>query len=179
MQQKFWNMEKSKFKFEKEKSFTIIELIVVIAIIAVLSAVVLTNVNGYMAKARDARRIADMRNIHQALLLYQAQYGCVPYTGNVGTHCGVAEGTYTKRDAGGWDFSSQGTISDFMGFLKTAGIMTKVPVDPINTGTGESGNYTYQYYCYPGLGPTLAYYTESGGWSQKYELNQDSSFTCK
>ena len=45
---------------KKQKGFTIIELIVVIAIIAVLAAVVLLNVTGYINKGKDAASKAEM-----------------------------------------------------------------------------------------------------------------------
>ena len=66
---------------QQQKGFTIIELIVVIAIIAVLAAIVITNVNGYMAKARDSRRAADIRNIQVALAMYYASNGNYPASG--------------------------------------------------------------------------------------------------
>jgi len=53
-----------------QKAFTIIELIVVIAIIAVLSGIVLSSVNQFRSKARDARRKADLVSIKKALLIY-------------------------------------------------------------------------------------------------------------
>ncbi len=53
----------------KPKSgFTLIELLVVIAIIGILSAVVLTSLNSSRAKANDAQKIA---NVKQVALAYE------------------------------------------------------------------------------------------------------------
>lgn len=54
----------------KNKGFTLIELLVVIAIIGILSSVVLASLNSARAKARDARRISDLKQISLALELY-------------------------------------------------------------------------------------------------------------
>jgi prepilin-type N-terminal cleavage/methylation domain-containing protein len=169
-----------------QKGFTIVELIVVVATIAVLAAIVLTNVNQYAAKARDAKRIADTKNILKALMMYQADYGCVPKT--IGNSCGPATGNYTASDAGGWDSSSQG--GPFLTFLATAGYLKVVPADPINNMPGDAtaNTYAYRYYCYssdlfpsyPGV--HLEYYREAGGWAQ-IAVNgggyADAGFICK
>ena len=58
------------FKIRKNKGFTLIELLVVIAIIGILSSVVLASLNTAREKARDARRIADVKQVQIALELF-------------------------------------------------------------------------------------------------------------
>ena len=66
------------FKFIKKEAggkgvkygFTLIELLVVIAIIGILASVVLASLNTARRKSRDARRLADIKQIQVALELY-------------------------------------------------------------------------------------------------------------
>jgi len=55
---------------KNKKGFTLIELLVVIAIIGILASVVLASLNTARKKSRDARRIADVKQIQLALELY-------------------------------------------------------------------------------------------------------------
>ena len=55
---------------KRNKGFTLIELLVVIAIIGILSSVVLASLNSARKKARDARRVADIKQLQLAEELY-------------------------------------------------------------------------------------------------------------
>ncbi|MEK7647205.1 MAG: prepilin-type N-terminal cleavage/methylation domain-containing protein [Patescibacteria group bacterium] len=54
----------------KKQGFTLIELLVVIAIIGILASVVLASLNSARKKGRDARRVADIKQVQLALELY-------------------------------------------------------------------------------------------------------------
>jgi len=73
-----------------QKGFTLIELLVVIAIIGLLASIVLVSLNSARAKARDVRRIADLRQMQLALEMYYDTNGSYPnrhaYTSSV--NCG-------------------------------------------------------------------------------------------
>jgi len=58
--------------------FTLIELLVVIAIIGILASIVLANLNIARIKARDARRISDVKQIQLTLELFYDAYGYYP-----------------------------------------------------------------------------------------------------
>lgn len=59
-------------------AFTLIELLVVISIIGVLATLLLANFNSTRARARDAQRKSDLKNIQTALRLYYNDCGKYP-----------------------------------------------------------------------------------------------------
>lgn len=63
---------------ETTRGFTLVELLVVISIISLLSSVVFASVNSARARARDAKRIADLRQMATALELYFDANGAYP-----------------------------------------------------------------------------------------------------
>ena len=64
-----------------KKGFTLIELLVVIAIIGLLSTLAVVSLNSARQKARDARRMSDLKQISTAMELYYSQHDAYPATG--------------------------------------------------------------------------------------------------
>jgi len=124
------------------KAFTLIELLIVIAIIGILSSVVVVSMGNTRAKARDARRMSDMRQILLALELYYDSYG--KYPGPTSSY-----GESESPSCGGWDTSTVDNDKDGKPFIEPlidTGLMGNVPTDPI--GGGTCSGYTYRYYRY-------------------------------
>ncbi len=67
---------------KKNKGFTLIEILVVVGIIGLLSAIVLVGIGPFRAKGRDARRISDLRQVQSGLELYYAKNQKYPTAAN-------------------------------------------------------------------------------------------------
>lgn len=65
---------------KNKAGFTLIELLVVIAIIGLLASVVLLALNGAREKSREAKRLADVRQLASALELYYNDINSYPTT---------------------------------------------------------------------------------------------------
>lgn len=63
---------------DKERGFTIIELLVVFSIIAVLGALILASLTSAQKGSRDARRRSDLKQYQTALVAYYADKGTLP-----------------------------------------------------------------------------------------------------
>ena len=76
----------------KQKGFTIIELIVVIAIIAILAAIVMMNVTGYINKGKDAAARGDLATLQANAIIFNSDS-----TKGNGTFNGfLSDPTYTQ-----------------------------------------------------------------------------------
>ncbi len=125
-------------KLRSRSGFTLIELLVVIAIIALLSSVVLATLSTARAKARDARRIQDIRQLQRAIELYADDHGGLyPTSANFATVADV--GTTTAYGSKRITSSVYTTWETDLGPL-LAPYFSKMPKDPINVAP-----YSYDY----------------------------------
>jgi prepilin-type N-terminal cleavage/methylation domain-containing protein len=65
----------------KNKGFTLVEIVVVVAIIGVLSSFIMANVSKSRAKGRDLQRMTDLKRLQVALRSYYLDKGFYPSTG--------------------------------------------------------------------------------------------------
>ncbi len=146
---KFFNI---KIKNRKNISgFTLIELLVVVAIIGILSSVVLASLNSARAKARDARRIQDIKQIQNALSLYWLDNGRYP---PINGAVAPAPSWINSGDSS-WD-----TLSTYLRpYIKE---LSKDPIQSSDTAIWASTGPSYSYYaCNYGSDYMLVYRLEN------------------
>ncbi len=120
------------------KSFTLIELIVVIGIIAILSGLGASAYNGFQQAARDTRRKNDLKTITNALNAYYADNGVYPPSVNSTRPTCTGYCHVKSVDTQPW---ISGLVPKYI---------EELPVDPINLPTGDNRpwlaeNYGYTY----------------------------------
>ena len=123
-----------KNKQNHKKGFTLIELLVVVAIMGMLAALAVVALNNARARARDARRISDVKQIQTALELYFLDNNDYPPGDDI--HLGSPTG---------------GCFSDTC-FAGTCGVLvTYMGIVPLNPAPNDDGScpdvsaYVYNY----------------------------------
>ena len=64
--------------FKNKKGFTLVELVVVIAILGILAGIAIPRFMDATATARGAKIVADMRTIDSSIMMYNAKVGALP-----------------------------------------------------------------------------------------------------
>ncbi len=110
----------------KSRGFSLIELLVVVSIIGVLASLVIGSLHDIRIRARDTRRLADMKSIQTSLELYY-----------------LLHGEYPRVDWASSHLDSWGGLESVLG--------QELPVDPLNITETTSlapfnDSYFYGYY---------------------------------
>ena len=111
------------FSVFSSKGFTLVELLIVISIIGVLSALLMANFIGVRQRARDSQRKSDLRQIQSALELYKSD---------------SSSSTYPSAVPNATCSNSRVLIADTSNCNSTV-YMKRVPLDPMGT------SYYYSY----------------------------------
>lgn len=129
---------------KKVSGFTLVEIMVALAVVAILSAMGLRGIQESGQQSRDAKRQADVRLIQSALELYKNKYGRYPegcntasdgYTG-VNIWSGQRGSSYQCTD-GGSDYIRGSSTRPFSNIFPS-----RLPVDPRVTNT--TSGYVYR-----------------------------------
>ena len=118
----------------KVAGFTLVELLVVIAIIGVLATIAVTGLSGARQKARDTKRIADVRQIFISLELHNNDYNGYPVELSPVT---LGQGDYSALCESGFKDECDSDEIVFQGLVPSA----PTPVD----GSCSTGDNDYSY----------------------------------
>lgn len=111
----------------KHYGFTLVEILIVIAIIGILTSIGLQSFNSSQMKSRDAKRKAHLQQISNALELYYNDKGQYPADNGSGSIMGCGAGAIVACTWGTSAFSNTTTGTIYM---------VKLPTDP----------HSYSYY---------------------------------
>lgn len=134
------------------KAFTILELLVVVAIIGILVVVGLVNYNVSKAKARDSRRFADVDTIATAIMLYKEDTGSISVVTTDASPLGTG---YNSLGYGWFNYVGTGAggggtyARSISAVLVSRGFLSATVIDPSGcdniSGTSDSCSaYYYQ-----------------------------------
>ena len=122
----------------KKKGFTLIELLVVIAIIGLISTLAVVSLNKAKAKARDAKRMSDLKVIIDAFTKYNINNNTFPSESGE-----ISRGGCTLATSIVYEIENTGdTVGNLCSGMSFSPYLDKLPSPP-NFNNGE--HYIYSY----------------------------------
>ncbi|MEZ7820853.1 MAG: type II secretion system protein [Patescibacteria group bacterium] len=127
---------------KNKKGFTIIELLIVIAIIGLLATISIVALNGARQKGRDAKRVGDIRQIQTALELYFNDQNSYPL---VAASTELGRGNAAKLCDTGFVATATACTRTYMGIVPTNPTPGGSEYTYTSIGTGTSTSYTLRF----------------------------------
>ena len=127
---------------KKLKGFTLIELLVVIAIIGLLSTLAVVALNSAREKARDAKRVADTKQMQTALELYFNDVNAYPSQAIAVLILG-GTGASTLSETGGWSDTAADTV--YMGLVPEAPTPPSDNIYEYQVNDSDTGTYGIEF----------------------------------
>ncbi|HJX35108.1 MAG TPA: prepilin-type N-terminal cleavage/methylation domain-containing protein [Desulfatiglandales bacterium] len=120
-------------RLHRKEGFTLIELMIVIAIIGILAAIAIPQFSAYRTRSYNSAAQSDLRNMATAEEAYYVDFSS--YTGNETT---LADGTYGYRQTTYVTIVADGTITDYtISAYHTSGDKTYTMQGPGGTVTAS------------------------------------------
>jgi type IV pilus assembly protein PilA len=106
---------------KNKKGFTLIELMIVVAIIGILAAIAIPNFMNYQCKAKQSEAKANLGNIKTMMEAYRAEYDYYPGTLSVvGFEINATDARYVYTVTGGTNtFTAKANAADLNGAVDT------------------------------------------------------------
>ena len=136
------------FVLKKQKGFSLIELLIVVAIILIIAAIAIPNLLRSRMAANEASAVGSLRTINTACVTYSTTYSSVGYPASLAALGPAATATSATSDL--IDSVLAGGVKSGYSFTFTAGAGTpstgySVVADAVSQGTsGQSHFYTDQ-----------------------------------
>jgi prepilin-type N-terminal cleavage/methylation domain-containing protein len=127
------------FRIQSEKGFTLVEILVVCAVIGILATVVYGTFDGARKKSRDTQRKSDLKQLELALRVYKDTYGEYPDAGcSVGQDTSKWTGPGPGPGSGTWYVECNNYVEGIAPEL-----LPVLPTDPLSENISQLG-YLYQ-----------------------------------
>lgn len=136
---------------QKKRAFTLVEMLVVISIIGVLSTIVFSSFSQSRERARVAKRVADLKQVQNALEFYYAVNRSYPSSGP----------TWFRSECNAWGGLSANNVIPGL-------VPTYLPAMPSDPSMDREGNVSCYIYASNGTDYAFLAHNVADLWSAPY-----------